>query len=263
MENVKRIQQANWVQHIGIPVLICLSIGSIAYLAIGEVTFQFLLSILMILAALLHLIFLTRTRNSYYIIPLSFYSFNALTFISISINIYILTGFFAICAIIAFVLFMRLLVLRKLKWRYREVLELAAKSINESKNGFTSRPYPSGEAKYSKEEIIRFAHFLIKYVIAFPYFEGNRVVLVIPENMLSHFLYLKQHYLEDTYIALNYDGHVSVKIAKKDYQKYTENLTFNQLCSSFGNLFIEFFKLYQNGEGDKIIVRMNALKLVI
>ncbi|MBN2410097.1 hypothetical protein JXQ31_00300 [candidate division KSB1 bacterium] len=263
MENVKSLPRANWVRHIGIPVMILLFAGAITYYVIGEITFHFLLIIIMLSAALMHLMFLSRTRNRDYLIPLLFYLFTALTFVFISINNNILTVFFAVCALFLFVMFMRMLVLRRLKWRYREVLELAASSVNETKNGFTPRPYPAGQINFSKEEIIRFARFMLKNVIAFPYIEETRVVLVIPENMLPHFLYLKQNYLNETFIVFNYDGQVSVKIAKKDYQKYSSELTFDQLCSSFANLFVEFLKLLQNGKSDKIIEQMNSLKLVL
>jgi len=263
MEDVKKIQRANWVQHIGLPILILMSVSAITYSVIREVTFHFLLIILMTVAALLHLVFLSRTRNRDYLVPMLFYFFTALTFISISTNYPILTGFLAVCALIFFVLFMRLLVLRHLKWRYREVLELAAKSINESKNGFTPRPYPAGSVNFSKEELIKFAQFSLKYVFAFPYMEEGRIVLVVPENMLPHFLFLKKNYLNETYIVFNYDGRVSVQIAKKDYQQYTKELTFDQLCSAFANMFVGFLQLHQKGQGNKIINQMNALKLVV
>ncbi len=263
MENVKKLQRANWVQHIGIPVLILLSAAAIIYGVIGELSFQFLLTIIMLTASLMHLVFLSRTRNRDYLVPLLFYLFTALTFLFISINIDILTVSFAFFALVLFVLFLRMLVLRRLKWRYREVLELAAISVNETGNGFTSRPYPAGQITFNKGDLIRFARFMLKNVIAFPYIEEDRVVLVIPENMLPRFLYLKHNYLNNTFIDFNYSGRVSVKIAKKDYQKYTSELTFDQLCSSFANLFIDFFKLFQNGQGDKIIEQMNSLKLVL
>ena len=263
MEHVKSLQRANWVQHIGLPVLILLSVSAITYGVIREVTFHFLLTILMTMAALLHMVFLTRTRNRDYFVPLLFYFFSALTFVSLSFTFHLLTGFFAVSALLLFILFMRLLVMRRIKWRYREVLELAASAVNETKNGFTPRPFPAGKVDFNKEDLINFAQFSLKHVIAFPYIEENRLVLVVPDNMLPHFLLPKKNYLSETYIVFNYDGRISVQIAKKDYQQYIKKLTFDQLCSSFANMFVGFLHLYINGKGEQIINQMNALKLVV
>jgi len=63
----------------------------------------------------------------------------------------------------------------------------------------------------------------------------------------------------DTHVTFDFAGHVSVTIAKKDYQKYTEELTFDQLCSSLGSLFIEFLELYQKNQSREIIDRLNRI----
>ena len=60
---------------------------------------------------------------------------------------------------------------------------------------------------------------MIKHVIAYPFVEENRVVLVVPENMFIYMLLLKRGYEKDTYIAFDFRGNVSVNIAKKDYMK--------------------------------------------
>jgi hypothetical protein len=40
-------------------------------------------------------------------------------------------------------------------------------------------------------------------------------------------------------------------------------LAFDQLCTSLGQLFIEFFELYKKGEGIRVIDRMDDLKLPV
>jgi len=72
-------------------------------------------------------------------------------------------------------------------------------------------------------------------------------------------LLLKRGYKKDTYVTFDFNGNVSVNIAKKDYQKYKEEFTFDQLCSSLGNLFIEFLELYLKGKSREIIDKLNAI----
>lgn len=150
-----------------------------------------------------------------------------------------------LCAGTLFIAEILVLSSKRINWRYREILELAAKPVDESADGFTPRPFPAGEAQYTKEEIIGFTKFMIKHVIAYPFAEESRVVLVVPENMFAYMLLLKRGYEKDTYVTFDFRGNVSVNIAKKDYRKYKEEFTFDQLCSSLGNLFIEFLELYQ------------------
>jgi hypothetical protein len=72
---------------------------------------------------------------------------------------------------------------------------------------------------------------------------------------------LKKNYLEDTWVAIDYDGKVTVNITEKDYLIFKQDLDFDQLCASLGNLFIEFLELSKSGQESKIIDRMNALRL--
>ena len=45
---------------------------------------------------------------------------------------------------------------------------------------------------------------------------------------------------------------VAVRIAEKDYRKYREELTFDELCASLGDLFKQFLSWYRDGSEDKI-----------
>jgi hypothetical protein len=54
-----------------------------------------------------------------------------------------------------------------------------------------------------------------------------------------------------------------VHISQKDYLNYREPLAFDKLCESLGRLFIEFAEQHRNGEGVRIIDRMNALQMNI
>jgi hypothetical protein len=154
-----------------------------------------------------------------------------------------------------------LLLSKKTKWRKREVMELAAYPVDDTTNGFTARPKPTGSAEYTKKHILEFANFLSKNLIAIPYVEKEKVVIVITKNRLSHLLNLKNEYSDETYVLFDYEGKITVNITKHDYLQYQDALSFDQLTNSMGNLFKEFLELFKNDESIRIIDRMNALKL--
>ena len=138
------------------------------------------------------------------------------------------------------------------QWRSRKILDLAAKPINESADGFTSRPYPAGETKFTKEQIKNFAKFMKKKTIAFPYFEKDKVSFVLLDFDYRIYWPFKTNFSKMTYVTFDYSGKVTVNIAKMDYQKYREELTFDQLCDSMGNLFKTFLSLYQQDKEKEI-----------
>lgn len=50
-----------------------------------------------------------------------------------------------------------------------------------------------------------------------------------------------------------------MNISHRDYLNFKEALSFDQLCASLGNLFIEFIETYLRGEGVRIIDKMDVL----
>ena len=137
--------------------------------------------------------------------------------------------------------------------RYRNILELAATPVEDVKNGFTERPFPAGKVEFTQGEIFGFAEFLKNQIIAIPYQESNGIIFTIPEDWFGRLYDLHGSYLNETRIFFQYDGHVSAQITEKDYKQYKKELTFDQLCASLGNLFIEFLTYFKNGESHKII----------
>lgn len=252
-----KLKTSNWqiIVFILAPILFFAGLWAI----FGKEAFRTVFWMVMLLASSLHLVFLIRTKNPVYWIPMLFYIFTALAFLTPYPPLQL---FFAVGAGILFILLMYVLVTNRTKWRYSEILELAARPVNQSDDGFTPRPFPAGAARYTKEEVTGFARFVLRHVIAFPYFEENGVVFVVPERMYKDFFSLRNDYSNDTYVSFGLDGNVSVNIAKKDYQKYKEELTFDQLCQSLGNVFKDFLELYRKGEGNKIIDRLNALRII-
>ncbi|MGB2697081.1 MAG: hypothetical protein WBD28_04380 [Candidatus Zixiibacteriota bacterium] len=256
MPKPEKLKSSNWGMIVFVLILVIILIGS--ELFFGKGAFRTVLGILVSIAALVHLVVLFRTKNTGHLVLMLFYVFIVLTFLT---RYQPLVLFFAICALILFMLTIYVLSTNRIKWRYTEVLELAARPVNDSNDGFTPRPFPAGDAKYTREEITGFAKFLLKHVIAVPYYEDDRVFLVVPENMFSHLLFLRRDYRKATYVSFDFEGKVTINIAKKDYQKYKQELTFDRLCNSLANLFREFLELYQQGKSKRIIERLNALKI--
>jgi len=154
---------------------------------------------------------------------------------------------------------------RRLKWRGREIFELAAESVEENDNGYTSRPRPVGKVEYSPSQVRAFARFCSRHLIALPYVTSKNISLV-PVKMGDEFgrlLGLSGDYRDATWVTFDMDGEVSVHIAKMDYLDYREPLAFDPLCNSLGQLFIDFIELFEKGESIRIIDRMNDLNMGI
>jgi hypothetical protein len=158
-----------------------------------------------------------------------------------------------------------LAITRKLKWRGREIFELAGESVDETGDGYTSRPRPVGKVEYSPQQIRGFARFCARHMIALP-FETSTNITLVPIKMGEEFgriLGLSGDYRDATWVNFDEEGEVSVHISQKDYLDYREPLVFDQLCESLGQIFIDFFELYIKGEGVRVIDRMDNLRLSI
>jgi hypothetical protein len=262
MENVYRLKPLNWINEIGLPVLLMAVVVILAWFTAGESVLQNALAIVFIAAAVLHLLFLLRLGNLVYLIPMGFYLSGALTFFSIRFNIESLTIILALLSLIIFLLFLWILKSHKMKWRYREVLELAARSVRSAEDGYTSRPLPAGQIQNEAGEWDAFARFLRKYGIAWPIRDEGFLIFVIPDNLLVYLLGFKHHYQDATYVVLDKNRHISVKISAKTYRQYQQEFTFDKLCRAFGNLFIEFHSTWSKGNKEEIIRKMDDLKFI-
>jgi len=263
MEKAFRIKPANWLVEIGLPIIVLAGIAGVIGWAFGEITFHFILATVLLAAGMTQLFFVLRLKNAAHLIPLGFYLFAAGTFYSIPFQNQYVTGALAVLAGILFVLFMCVLFNRKIKWRYREVLELAARSVRSAEDGFTARPFPAGKIEAKPDELKSFAEFLLKQAIAYPITDGEKLVLVIPENLFVYLTGLKKDYRAATYVEIDVNGKMAVKISEKDYRRYQHEFTFDKLCAALGNLFVDFLEIYRNGEDEKIIERMNEIRLII
>jgi len=255
-KNTRKLKSNSWRIIITILISVIVVLGPLSF---GERAFGIVISIVAGMAALVHLLLSLRTRNWGHLVVMLFYSFLSLVFQRYFPSELRLV--FSLGAGVFFFLMMYVLFTKKINWRYEEILELAARPIKKTEDGFTHRPFPAGETQYTGNEIMDFAKFLLKNIIAIPYYEDNRVIMVIPANMFRHLLYLRKDYLEDTYVSFDFEGSVSVHIAQKDYLRYEDEWTFDQLCQSLGDVFKRFLRAHQKGEGHTIIAQLNDINV--
>jgi hypothetical protein len=171
-----------------------------------------------------------------------------------------LTSFIFFLFVLAYLVFTR-----KLKWRGREVFELAAEPVEEVSDGYTSRPRPVGKVEYSPQQIRLFTRFCARNLIALPYETSKNITLVLIKmgDEFRQLLGLSGDYQDATWVNFDEHGEVSVHISHKDYLDYRESLSFDQLCTSLGQVFIDFFEVYNKGEGVRVVDRMDDLRISI
>jgi hypothetical protein len=216
--------------------------------------------------ALYTLITFLRTQNANFIIPVLYQVFAGLLIINWQPGEKTVTGQFASMAVLAFLIWLvYLIATKKVKWRGREILEMAAAPIEETGNGYTSRPLAAGKVDFNKEQIMDFARFARRHLIAVSYVGKDKIIFV-PVMMGREFGFimgLKNDYTDETWVSFDFDGNVTVNISHRDYLEYIEALSFEQLCASLGNLFVEFVEMHQRGEGVRIIDRMDAVRVSV
>lgn len=255
------------IKKIWFPILVLIIWISLLALAGPAIAFYVLGGVYLVVAFSPLLIYL-RTRNSGYLVVTGFLFSASLLMISAPPAIAAkgspgLTPLFLVIMYILMILTFILVLNRKLRWRGEEVFELAALPIDQIRDNFTARPRPAGQVPVSKTEMIRFVEFMTRNLVAFAFREENRVVFVLtlPGNDLPYILGLKKDYLQDTWVAIDYDGNITVNITEEDYLLFKMDLDFDQLCQSLGDLFQEFLELSKQGQESRIIDRMNALRL--
>lgn len=210
------------------------------------------------------------THNIAYLAAFFFQSFMATYFLTVPkgmlpIGTKSQAWFFYFCGLIVGVWLIYLMATGKGIWKGKNVFELAASQVNDTVNGFTDRPRPSGKLEYTKSELFGFAEFIRNNLIAMPYVENNSIVFV-PVKMGDEYTFLlglSGDHRYHSWITFDFEGNVSASISKKDYLAFTEEFSFDQLCDSLGKLFIEFMEYYRKNETERIIHKLNSLKFGI
>jgi hypothetical protein len=252
--------------------LIMIALFGVSLLILGYRRGMYTLSILIWVYAVYSLYVFLRTKNLEHLALCAFQIF--LGWISYQLPSYagtsrIESSAYITAAAIGWVFFgvliIFLLVTRRLKWRGSEVFEMAAEPVEETGNGYTTRLRPIGRVEFTWQELLSFARFCARNLIAVAYLSPRQIVLV-PVRMGQEYTYLFRvggAHPESTWISFDFEGDVAVHISQKDYLNYLEPLAFDTLCESLGHLFIEFAELHRHGEGVRIIDRMNALQMGI
>jgi hypothetical protein len=250
--------------------LAMLAIFGVGLLGLGLSGGLYLLGSMILLYALYSLYIFFRTGNWEHLIVFAYQVFLAAwTFLlrfftghgrteTIEFRVVTIIGFVFFGVLLLFLLFTR-----RIKWRGSEILELAAENVEEAGNGYTSRPRPVGKVELSKTDILAFARYCARHLITVVYITPRQVTFV-PVKMGNEyaFLFHSNHALLDsTWISFNFDGEITVHISQKDHLSYKESLSFDRLCESLGRLFVDFAEMHKRGEGERIIDRMDALRL--
>jgi len=168
-----------------------------------------------------------------------------------------------VCTVVLFWWLIYLSFTRKLKWRGRDILELAAYHVEQAEGSFTERPLPTCKVNFSKRELDDFAYYFQKKLMGLVYWEDSRVVFM-PLKFKNEYLALynpNYNYHEKTWVAINYNGNVSVNFSKKDYLDYWEDLAFDELCNSLSDVIIDFLELYIEGKEVRIFDKLNSMKI--
>ena len=145
----------------------------------------------------------------------------------------------------------------KLEANARRLFKLAAEHSFEVSNGFTSRPYSAGKVNYSREEILGFARFINGRYIAKSVLQDDGVILTFSMGISP----LKNPLLDKiSYVAIRFQGDLSVHICEYDYRRYRDQLTFDQLCGSLADVFKRFLAYYKKGLESRILNELKGIR---
>ena len=249
--------------------VIVLTVFGISYFIFGRFTALYILSGFYLIYFLASLYLFARVKNFYYLLPGIFQILTAVFIVinpkgPLSIDPQVFKGFVIvyICSI-----FMAIysLISKKLKWRGREILELAAQNVQVNPESYTERPRPAGKIDVSRNELFGFAGYYRHNLLGITKREHSKVIfLPVRMNQFENFLFNPGfNYRDKTHVTFDFDGNVSTFISKKDYLEYKEDLSFDHLSKSLGDLYLDFFHLYQKGEEVRIMDQLNEVRIHI
>lgn len=143
----------------------------------------------------------------------------------------------------------------KLESNARRLFNLAAEHVHEAFNGFTDRPYSASKFEYTRDEILGFARFLGGKKIVKSIIQEKVVILAFSMGISP----LKEPDLQlISYVSFDNEGNISVHISEYDYKRFKEELTFDHLCASLGDVFKRFLEYYKKGSESRIIVELKS-----
>jgi hypothetical protein len=143
----------------------------------------------------------------------------------------------------------------KLESNARKLFNLASEHVHEAFNGFTDRPYSACKTEYTRDEIRGFARFMRGEKIVKSIIQKEVIILAFSMGISP----LKEPDLQQiSYVSFDNEGNISVHISEYDYKRFKEELTFDHLCASLGDIFMRFLEYYKKGLENRIIIELKS-----
>ncbi len=270
MSNIQKLKSGSPIK-VFVPAAISLFILGLSSVLLGiETGLKMLGGVILIYALISIGFYYFQTRSYVYLISSSYllaFGFVLLTMETQYTGNHLLvfppiSRLFLIWMILSWIWLFYLMVTGQTRWKGNHILELAAIGVEQSNDAYTERPFPAREIDFTKDEILAMAAYLRKNLICIHYNDADKVYFVPINNSAAMDLLFRSGFnvVEDTWIAFDPSGMVSVHISRKTYLSYKENLAFDQLCNNLGNLFIEFLDDYRKGEDVRIMDKLNTVK---
>ena len=139
----------------------------------------------------------------------------------------------------------------------RRLFKLASELITETSNGFTERPYSAGKMNISKKDLEGFARFVNGKFIARSFHNDSIVYLVFSMNRS---VLTVNEPTEVSYISIDQEGNISVRISQQDYHQYKATFNFDQLCETMARVFTRFIEYYKDGNENRIITELKTAR---
>ena len=243
---------------------------AVIWMVIGPIMLLFLLffgiGILLVIPicivyGLVSFLLFLRTLNTGYMIKTMMFLFLMVSVISLFLTgTAIFTLFAWIITLLSLIWLIFMISNRDYKWRTRELLELAAMPVEEVKNGYTDRPMPTGKLDYKWEELIRFSNFIRRNLISVVYYENEKVVFGLNHSKFK-LITFSGDYSQDSWVAFDKQGNISVHISAENYRLFKDAYAFDQLCDTLGNVYADFFRLFQQGKESEILKRLDFIRI--
>lgn len=270
MTHIKKLKSGSPLS-VFIPAIISLGIFAFSALLLGpETGLKVLGYVILIYAAISFSFYYLKTRSYVYLVSSAYLLAFGLVLLTIQLeyrgnpNLVFppITRFFGVWMILTWIWLFYLMVTGKTSWNGNKIMELAAVGVEPSEDSYTERPFPVGTISFRKEEIVALASFLRKNLLCMDYRDNGKIYFVPKNNNEAMQMLLQPDFnvIENTWVAFDEDGLVTVHISRRKYLSYNENLAFDLLCNSLGNLFIDFLNDYRKGEDVRIIDKLSTVK---
>jgi hypothetical protein len=133
----------------------------------------------------------------------------------------------------------------------KKLFRLAALTVPGHDNGFTSRPFAGGAVTFSEDQLKGFAQFMLRQLISIPVFSESGVTLAFSMGRSPLSVNIPS---ETSYVQFDYTGNISVRIAERDYKRFSRKFTFDLLCGSMESVFRQFLEYYINNKENRILI---------